>query len=114
MSYGQNVPQEVGGNEIGVLPAEADADWEAATGEVGGASGNVDVRLCGDAASLPFGYGVLIGGILTQLMADAEARLGEMRECVDWYQREVQKCEQRLSDLQQLAALAQGEQPDEE
>ena len=42
------------------------------------------------------------GGIIAQLIKDAEDRLGEMKECVQWYQREVEKQEARIFELQQF------------
>lgn len=48
-------------------------------------------------------YGELIGGILTQLIADAEDRLGKSEECVEWYQREAEECRHRISQLRSLA-----------
>jgi len=49
--------------------------------------------------------GTVNGGIIAQLITDAEARLGEAQECVEWYLREIRKCEQRLEQLHHLLEL---------
>lgn len=52
-------------------------------------------------------WGALAGGILAQLIKDAETRLSEARECVEWYQQEEQKQLQRLEELRALESVGE-------
>jgi hypothetical protein len=57
-----------------------------------------------------FGPGeTLVGGILAQLIQDAEDRLGEAEECIAWYQREKQKQVRRLETYRDLVKLSEDE-----
>lgn len=53
----------------------------------------------GRIAAIAFG---LSGGILSQLITETKDRLAEMQSCVTWYEDQVNKYEQKLSNLQQL------------
>ncbi|MGB3495312.1 MAG: hypothetical protein WBA57_21455 [Elainellaceae cyanobacterium] len=46
------------------------------------------------------------------MIKDTQDRLAEVDECVSWYQREKEKVEARLSDLQALAEMAQEVMPE--
>jgi hypothetical protein len=45
---------------------------------------------------------IIAGGIVSQLIADAESQLANARACVEWYQQEEAKALQRLEHLRQL------------
>ena len=87
-----------------------DKDRSQVTDRESGSGGNVDKRASRSDRSESFGFGFVLGGILSQLVSDAEDRLAEMRECVNWYQREVEKCEERLTQLHALTAQLSDEQ----
>lgn len=52
-------------------------------------------------------FAAVTGGIVAQLIRDAEDRLTKAKECIDWYEREKGEEEKRLEDLRSLQALAQ-------
>jgi phage shock protein A len=45
-----------------------------------------------------------IGGILDQLIDDAEKQLVKSRECIVWYREEAKEYEQKLNNLRQNVA----------
>jgi hypothetical protein len=108
----QSQTLEMGGTEVGSTPsAENDANGVAATQGESGAFGVVDSGLSRNGS--PFDSRPITGGIIAQLIADAEDRLGEMEECVVWYRKEVAKAQKRIAELkelqQQLEADSQSE-----
>lgn len=48
----------------------------------------------------------IAGGILDQLIADAEDQLAKTRACIDWYQQEELEKVARLENLKRLRDLA--------
>jgi hypothetical protein len=80
-----------------------------------GGEGGVDPNCSGDEylgqrTVGAFGAGeALVGGILAQLIQDAEDRLGEAEECITWYQREKQKQVRRLATYRDLVKLSEEE-----
>ena len=57
--------------------------------------------------------GGIAGGILEQLVAQAEDQLREAAECIEWYQRSLEKAQRQLENLRQLQALAEEETQDD-
>jgi hypothetical protein len=51
--------------------------------------------------------GHTVGGILDQLIEDAEGQLVKTRECVVWYQSELKEREEKLQKLRKLKDLHQ-------
>lgn len=51
----------------------------------------------------------LSGGILDQLIEDASKQLAKARECVVWYQSEIEEYKQKLQRLEELKALEEEE-----
>ncbi len=51
--------------------------------------------------------GNAIGGILDQLIDDAEKQLVKSRECIVWYREEAKEYEQKLNNLRKLKELQQ-------
>ena len=49
--------------------------------------------------------GDAIGGILDQLIDDAEKQLVKSRECIVWYKEEAKECENKLNNLLKLKEL---------
>ncbi|MBD1939103.1 hypothetical protein [Microcoleus sp. FACHB-68] len=49
----------------------------------------------------------LTGGVIGQLILDAEDRLKVARECIEWYVREEEKELSRLDNLRKLNTLAE-------
>lgn len=56
----------------------------------------------------------LTGGIIAQLIRDAEIQLGKTRDCIRWYEDEEQEQLERLKNLQRLHELAELEQQEGE
>ncbi len=54
--------------------------------------------------------GNAIGGILDQLIDDAEKQLVKSRECIVWYREEAKECEQKLNNLIKLRELQRQQQ----
>jgi len=50
---------------------------------------------------------LITGGILSQLIQETEDQLAEDKECVDWYQRQIEKHERKLTNLRQLQKIQQ-------
>ncbi|EGK89272.1 hypothetical protein D0A34_23675 [Microcoleus vaginatus PCC 9802] len=48
-----------------------------------------------------------IGGILAQLLDDAEKQLAKSRECIVWYREEAKEYEQKIENLRKLIELQQ-------
>lgn len=48
-----------------------------------------------------------IGGMLDQLIDDAEKQLVKSRECIVWYREEVKEYEEKLSNFRKLKELHQ-------
>ncbi|WP_341730878.1 hypothetical protein [Microcoleus sp. EPA2] len=53
------------------------------------------------------GSSCALGGILDQLIDDAEKQLVKSRECIVWYTEEVKDYEQKLNNLRKLKELQQ-------
>ena len=47
-------------------------------------------------------WGFVVGGIIAQLMRDAEIRLGEAKECIEWYQRAYDREVTRIKALEEM------------
>lgn len=56
--------------------------------------------------------GGLAGGILKQLIHQAENQLREARACISWYQEAEEKAEQQLANLLELQRLAENDHQD--
>ncbi len=56
----------------------------------------------GDDSAIPF----LLGGIIEQLLENEKQRLSEVRECVEWYEREDNVVRARIQKLEQLREVA--------
>lgn len=50
----------------------------------------------------------VVGGILTQLIDEERSQLGKHQECVEWYQREAERSQQRIQALEKLKDLMEG------
>jgi hypothetical protein len=50
-----------------------------------------------------------IGGILDQLLEDAEKQLVKSRECIVWYREEAKEYEQKIENLRKLKKLEEQE-----
>lgn len=57
--------------------------------------------------------GGVTGGILSQLISQAEDQLREAEECISWYERAKQKAHKQLENLKQLQQLAEQEAQDD-
>lgn len=109
MTHGETTSSKMGGSEVDDVSFAVDTYGKAIAASGGDGGGGVNERLHRDASTVPFSYGLLLGGILSQLVLDAEQRLGEVRECIEWYQREEEKQLARLNELRKLAQLTSSE-----
>lgn len=99
---------EMGGaEECSTAPATHDQDGLGAT-EVEGSGSGEHVGTAG--AGSPWGAAFLFGGIVAQLIQDAADRRAEVVDCIDWYQRELEKCDRRLESLNALAKSVQSQE----
>lgn len=103
--YGtQNTARQTWREQDGRSLCEADPEGqggiEANGSEPGAISGRVfrSDRTGADTSRLFF----LAGGILSQMVRDAETHLAEMKECVRWYEAKVAAAEQRVTHLRGL------------
>jgi hypothetical protein len=75
--------------------------------------GNQRVTLNRKNSEAGVGFGSAIGGILDQLIDDAEKQLVKSRECIVWYREEVKQYEEKLNNLRKLKELQQQQQAQE-
>ncbi|MEO0487949.1 MAG: hypothetical protein AAFZ49_00145 [Cyanobacteria bacterium J06659_2] len=105
-------PQEVGGEKISSASAAHDSNrGQTVEGESGG-DASLPNRVPGIDGSIRTAFWV--GGIVAQLIRDANDRLGEVEECIEWYQREAVKCRERLTELEEFKSAIQTEAGDAE
>lgn len=96
-----------GAEECSTAPATHDSDGLGAT-EGEGSGGGQYVGTAG--AGSAFGVAFFFGGIVAQLIQDAADRRAEVVDCIDWYQRELEKCDRRLESLNALAQSVQSQE----
>lgn len=78
-------------------------------GGIGGSSltdGSVSGGVDGASRTQTATGSAITGGIIAQLINDAENQLGKTRACIEWYQEEEQERLERLENLKRLAQLA--------
>lgn len=80
---------------------------EGGTGEAGGGSGSFGSGTSGISRAGQTTDNPIVGGILSQLIDDAEKDVERTQECIEWYQRELEEKTQRLEDLKRLRELEQ-------
>jgi hypothetical protein len=56
----------------------------------------------------------IAGGILDQLIEDARKQLVKTRECIVWYQNELDEYKAKIQHLEELKALEETEEDDEQ
>lgn len=103
MSNAKSQAQSMGGTQGPADQRSNDKNRAETTGTESTGSGVISGRATRDDRAQSFRIGIVFGGIVGQLIADAENRLAEMEECVGWYQREVEKSRQRLQELRALS-----------
>lgn len=109
----QSKALEMGGTEVGSTSTPTNDTNGVATAQgEGRTSRAVDSGLSGNGG--PLGTVPVIGGIIAQLIADAEDRLGEMEECVVWYRKEVSKAQKRIAELRELKQQLEADSQSEE
>ena len=107
MSGHEGKARKVRGDEIRTPLRKDDADREGATSRASEQSSGVSFGAAGtDSEGTVIGF-ALLGGIIGQLIEQCEERLSEAKECVNWYTREVERVEKRLTELKELEELAQ-------
>lgn len=109
----QGKPWEVRGVKVEfvVSPPNTDSEGQALGEGSGSGCQHVGVNRAGGAQGVL--GGLLLGGILEQLISSAEDQLRETQECISWYQRAEEKARQQLENLKQLQQLAEQETQDD-
>ncbi|WP_416671606.1 hypothetical protein [Egbenema bharatensis] len=95
--------------QVGVAEDSNYSRWEGGTGGTSPTDGNFGVGIAGAAGKEA--DSAITGGILEQLIQDAEDQLQSSVECIEWYEREREKHQERLNNLKQLQALRQQSDP---
>lgn len=100
---------EVRGDEGGPYAIAAYSNGKGSIASEGPSPQHLGIRV--DRASRTGGIprGGIAGGILEQLVIQAEEQLREAAECIEWYQRSFEKAQRQLENLRQLQALAEEE-----
>lgn len=108
----KNEARTIRSEEVGGLAYSPDSRREAGAGLYSGSNGDFSSRISGTpgAGANPNFLALLTGGIISQLIADAEDRLGQSQECIEWYEREKQENVKRLENLRKLQRLAEQQQ----
>jgi hypothetical protein len=68
-------------------------------------SRNNDVRSSGSNWGWGNPFGTFGSEIINRLISQAEVKLKESKECIDWYQRQSEELEQELEELKELQQL---------
>lgn len=99
-------------DEDGAAGAEPDAHGQVSANAASPLTEHL--RLGADRADCTGGIprGGIAGGILKQLIAQAEDQLREARACISWYQEAEEKAERQLSNLLELQRLAENDHQD--
>lgn len=89
-----------------------DTGWKKGIRISGGTDGSFSDRNTGTPGTGPHTdfFSLLTGGIISQLITDAEDRLGQSQECIEWYEREKEENIKRLENLKKLQRLAEQQQ----
>lgn len=109
----QGKPWEVRGVKVEFVVSPPNTDSEGQALGEGSGSGCQHVRVNREGGSEGFPGGLLFGGILTQLIEQAEDQLREAQECISWYERAEEKARKQLENLKQLQQLADQESQDD-
>jgi hypothetical protein len=113
-TYGQKSKAEASRRDENPEELRFDADSGENVGRISEKSRTQ--RLTLDRKSRQRGTGALcaIGGIIDQLIEDAQKQLVKSRECVVWYQSEVRESEEKLANLQNLKKLQEEAQAEDD
>ena len=74
-------------------------------GRIGEGVGNQRISPDREGGEEGTGASDALGGILDQLIDDAQKQLVKSMECIVWYQSEARECEQKLNNLLKLKEL---------
>ncbi|MGF1494890.1 MAG: hypothetical protein ACFBSC_21085 [Microcoleaceae cyanobacterium] len=84
-------------------------------GDSGRKPGDFGQRTTGSNRSAQNPFATVSRQLLRKFITQTEKRLNEAKECVDWYERQVNDCTQELEELRQLEQeLLADEETDEE
>lgn len=107
---------KTGENETRQVRGETGTDWGLCIeGSEGRAiqpcerTGNLLQRTDGEARTQG-GITLVTGGIVAQLVRQAERRLGNVEACITWYEQEKQDAQQELEELKQLLSLLKNQE----
>ncbi|MEG4855664.1 hypothetical protein QUB10_32925 [Microcoleus sp. B5-D4] len=104
-TYGQKSEREAlrGDKESQELWVDANSSQDA--GRIGEGDGTQRIALDRKSSTEGIGLKNAIGGILDQLLDDAEKQLAKSRECIVWYREEAKEYEQKIENLRKLKEL---------
>ncbi len=80
---------------------------ETGSSETSGSLQGVSLGATGDDGPRPVSDRAIIGGILSQLLAEAREKLADSEECLIWYEREKQKAQARIEQIEALLSSHQ-------
>lgn len=106
MSSHEGKTREVRRAENPTDSGATDTHWQGDAARRSESSRGISQRAIGTNSQGTDHFGAITGGILGQLIADTEDRINEAAECLAWYQRELDKNQQRLANLRHLEELA--------
>ena len=101
-SHGQT--QGIRGSES-LQDVRTDSDGSAAIERVSTGIGNQPIAAYREGSSPGVTAYDTIGGVLDQLIDDAERQKVKSQECIDWYKQELQEYEAKLENLRKLKQL---------
>lgn len=103
-SDAQGETQSAWSGEVGDIPSSTDSHSQGRATDSSSVYGNLSRGIVGKTRSGRDSDQCIdiTGGILAQLIADAEDQLGEARACIEWYQEKEKEQLKRLENLQKL------------
>lgn len=100
--------QPIRGTEVREIPGPIDPTGEEWAGVNSNNDGNFSSGIIGETRPRRYSdYDRLTGGIITQLIKDAEDQLGEARACIEWYGKKEQEQLERLENFRKLQEIEQ-------
>jgi hypothetical protein len=101
--------QRIRGNK-NTQDVRTDSHWGENVERVGAGVGNQPLATDRENSSSGIATYDPLGGVLDQLIDDAEKQWVKSQECIVWYQQEAQEYKQKLDKLRKLKELQQQQQ----
>lgn len=105
----QGIAQQIWGDQDGTIGVEPNSHSQGAASETGPEPEHLSLRTNRADCTGGIPRGGIAGGILSQLIQQAEDQLREAEECISWYERAKEKAQRQVENLRQLQQLAEQE-----